>query len=495
MNTPINWKISQAVFLILLGLVFLSHFPFLEADPDRNMSVGRGPFTDEGLNTIQIRNWVNQGDLSLTECDNLLKTPLFGFPLALSFKIFGTTHSVARLHVLVLLFLALLWIGLNKKNAFMMTIFLLISLLQYPIFQSSHFSMAEMLSIAAILFSIHFFTLSSEPGNDRKSNDRCSILSGLFLSLSYFIKIQFIYIIMLIPVILAIRWFTTNFYIRKMMLRQGLLMTGTLLFFLLVYLLAWYLPNKEAYDYMMAHQSGEFKLSNKVWEYIRFNLDYHFLKGWNQWFVYGFLILVVSGFKFMKTNHSTHFNVWFLSSLAWFVIELHKITMVYLPTRYQVSLFVSMGLLMSIVLSEFITSNSGRWKIVLKTVAVSLVIFFSAINMINYSDTYRHRSYAIRDVNQYLARNLDKNDLVLGAWAPSLTWDSRAKAIPVWNDFLNYRDPLIKFKPEAIISEIDEQDSEQAWKSQGIFLREMADSSKTARIGQWDVVIWWLPYL
>ena len=75
MNSWMKWKNSKLLFFIILGLIFLAHLPFIGADPDRNMAVGRGPFTDEGLNTSQVRNWVNQGELNLSECDNLLKTP------------------------------------------------------------------------------------------------------------------------------------------------------------------------------------------------------------------------------------------------------------------------------------------------------------------------------------------------------------------------------------------------------------------------------------
>ena len=490
MNTRISWKTDKIIFLILLGLVFLSHLPFLESDPDRNMSVGRGPFTDEGLNTIQIRNWVNQGYLSLSECDNLLKTPLFGFPLALTYKIFGTSHMVSRLHVLTLVILSLLLIGMQGKNTRWMIIFLLISLLQYQVFQSSHFSMAEMLSVASILLALELTARSSDPQHTQKSRDIKSFLAALFISFSYFIKIQFIYIIVLLPVILLIRWFTTNYFARRLILRQGFIMTATLLFFLLVYLLAWYLPHKEAYDYMMAGQSGELSLSSKTWEYIRFNLAYHFFQGWLQWFIYLFLLLIIPGFYFLKKSKSIRYPVLFISSLVWFLLELHKLTMVYLPTRYQVSTLVSMGLIMSLVLNELLSLKWNVKSSFLKLSAVAAIAIITGINLYNYFDTLQHRTYEIRNANDYLAQNLNKEDVVLGAWAPSLTWKSGSRALPVWNHFLNYKDAVQKYNPSVIIAEYDEQDSEQAWKSQGIDLNMISDPVKTVRIGHWDVVIY-----
>jgi hypothetical protein len=456
------------------------------------MAVGRGPFTDEGLNTIQIRNWINQGDLSLTECDNLLKTPMLGFPLALTYKLFGTGHAVSRLHVLLLVFLAFLWIGLDRKNTRMIAIFLLTTAMIYPVFHSSHFSMGEMLSAASVLLSIYFLARSFNPEFSRGANTRQAILSGVFLSLSYFIKIQFIYLVILLPVVLIIQWFSSNFFVRKRIPVQGLVISATLLFFLLLYLLAWYLPNREAYDYMMAHQSGELTVSNKIWEYMRFNIDYHFIKEGFRWFVYIFLILFVTGFILLRRAKSTSYSTWFFSSLIWTLLELHKLTMVYLPTRYQVSIVVSMGLLISVVTNELLTIKAARWKLPVRTITLAAVIFLTAVNIFYYQDSLRHRTYAIRDANDYLASHLDKDDLVLGAWAPSLTWHSRSKAIPVWNHFLNYEDPVNTFKPNVIIAETDEQDSEQAWSGHGINLSEIADSSRAARIGHWDVMIYWI---
>lgn len=492
MNSWKKWKTDKVFFLILLGILFISHLPFIEADPDRNMSVGRGPFTDEGLNTIQVRNWVNQGQLDLSECDNLLKTPMLGFPLAATYKLFGTGHSVSRLHVLLLVFLGFLWIGADRKNSLLMIIFLLVTEMLYQVFQSSHFSMGEMLSATSVMLSIFFLSRSFDPGYKQGFRTRQAVLSGVFLSLSYFIKIQFIYLILLLPIVLAIQWSTGNYFVKKMIPRLGFAITGTLLFFLLIYLFGWYLPNKEAYDYMMAHQSGELSLTKNFWGYIRFNLEYHFLKGWLQWFFYFFVILTTSGFFILKKTSSKRYPVLFFASLGWFFLELHKLTMAYLPTRYQVSLLVSMGLLVSIVLHELLTVLITRGKLPVRISATLIIIILSIINLYNYADTLQHRTYAIRDTNAYLARHLEKGDVVLGAWAPSLTWQSGSRALPVWNSFLNYQDPLGTFNPKVIIAETNEQDSEQAWSGNGINLKEIADSSRTVKIGQWELVIYWL---
>jgi hypothetical protein len=191
-------------------------------------------------------------------------------------------------------------------------------------------------------------------------------------------------------------------------------------------------------------------------------------------------------------SKNNHFRLWFWSSLAWFALELHKLTMVYLPARYQVSLLVSMGLLMSVTAAGLMELKPFRIRAVTVTICLAAILTLFSINMHSYYETLNRRTYVLRDTNIYLSQRIGKNDVVLGAWAPSLTWESGSKAIPVWNHFLNYRDPLIRFDPDVIIAETDEQDSEQAWKSQGINLQQISDSIKVVRIGQWDVGIYWL---
>ena len=86
------------LYSILLIALILSHLPFLEADADLNISSGsRGAWTDEGLNTCQIRNFINHGHFNLLDSDNFLKTPLFSIFLFPFFKLFGISMYVARL--------------------------------------------------------------------------------------------------------------------------------------------------------------------------------------------------------------------------------------------------------------------------------------------------------------------------------------------------------------------------------------------------------------
>lgn len=502
-NFTMKWKTDVASIwrnnstLILLLLLLVAHLPFLTADPDVNISFSRGPFTDEGLNTIQARNWINHGYLDISECDNFLKTPLFGLTLSMTYSIFGTSLMASRLHVLLLVMLALVIISRDQKHKGLLAIFIVISLLQYQVFQFSHFSLAEMLSGISVLLSIHFLARSADLQFDYNTRRNNSILAGIFLSLAYYFKIQFIYLIFLLPLAQVAAMAGANSIHRRLLMRQGFYSSATLFIFIIIYFLAWYLPHREIIDYMMSGQSGEFNLSPKIWEYLRFNLFEFFWNGWMITFVVAFLICLPAGFYLYFYRPTSRYPMLFVSSFLWFLLETHKLLMVYLPTRYRISLYLSMGLLISVVLSEAlkIASRTGGNKVfpLISRVSVYIIIAILLLtNLLNYLKTYQGREYKIRDTNKYLAQTVKRDDVVIGAWAPSLTWDCKARALPVWNNFLNFQDPVNRYRPRVILSETDEKDSEGVYKSQDINLVEISDSTKTIKIGQWDVCVYWL---
>jgi hypothetical protein len=489
-----RWRSKQAAQLLIV-ILLLSHLPFITADPDSNISFSRGPFTDEGLNTVQVRNLINHGYLDLGECDNLLKTPLFGLTVGAGMFIFGTEFPVSRLTVLILIMLTLYF--LSTKNNFQKFILILVPVLflKYQVHQFSHFSLAEMLSVASIFTGIYFLHQTYKPFRQEKEYIQSALLAGTFLSLAWYFKIQFIYILALGPLVAMERSLIARNMNRRILWLNGLIITASTLLLLFIYLLAWYLPHKDTYDYMMSHQSGTFDIGPKTWEYIRFNFTHFLFSGKNTFYSITFLACLLTGSILLFKRTSSHFPVLFKSSLIWLILEMHKLTMVYLPTRYQVSLFAAMGLLITVVLMELYHSawlaDANRWKSLARA---GVIIWISAILVFNLADYYNSfikRTYKIKQANEYLAATLQEDDLVLGAWAPAMTWESKSVAKPVWGGFLNDVDPIDTFQPRAVISEPDEQDSEQAYRKQGINLTAVSDSLITFQIGSWEVSVFW----
>ena len=479
---------------LLLILVFVSHLPFLEADPDINISFSRGPFTDEGLNTIQIRNYVNHGYLDLSECDNLLKTPLFNLYLLPVFSLFGTSLLTGRLAILGLFIGILMLLSRNRYFGTVLVFLTLISFMQFEVFQFSHFCLAEMMAGMFIISGIYFFYRYAVSGQINKSRIRFIILSGIMFSLAYYVKVQFIYIWPLLIIALLIFSLLTKKCIPKKDLRISVMMLAGIL---ILYLVAWYLPNKTAYDHMMKYQSGTLTLGHKTWEYVNFNLDYFIFSGKTAILAWAFVMALVTGIIFLFRSAGNGFTPLFTGSLTWVILELHKLTMVYFPTRYQVSLYLAMGLVIAVVMTEALrlSESFGKksWKRYgLRSGVLIITLLLIIINAVAWFDSLKAREYNIRNTNQYLAEHIGEQETIIGSWTPALNWDCKARAFPVWDEFLNYKDPVNTYHPRIVVSEPDEEDSNQAYLHQGIDLLALSDSTRTVRLGQWDLVIYWI---
>src|SRR5438552_358421 len=135
-------KQFRFVATISIALLFLLHLPFLNADPDYFLSDSRDAFTDEGLNTSQLRNYINHNYLDLSECDNLVKTPLFNLLLYLPLKLFGTHLFIARLTILLLLIASLIFISCQEYFSRLTILLIATTLIQYYVFQYSHYSLS-----------------------------------------------------------------------------------------------------------------------------------------------------------------------------------------------------------------------------------------------------------------------------------------------------------------------------------------------------------------
>lgn len=485
-------KNSHWISIGLLLMLLIMHIPFIEADPDRDISFSRGPFTDEGLNSIQIRNLLDHGYLDLAECDNFLKTPLFNLTLAVPYALFGTNLETGRLAVLLLTLVIIFFMSKAKEMRIIIPFFIIITLLQYQVFQFTHFALAEILSSSLILLSIALY-LQARIEPDEKISRRKLAAAVIILSLSYYFKIQFIYIIFL-PLVTILfekafgRWKPLGHGI----LRTVLLWTAIPAF---VYLVGWYLPSFTTYNHMMVHQSGTFGISGETIDLIEFNLREFFLKGPSLYLTILFLLMLFLSILLYRNGATRKFKVLLPAALAWNLLELHKILMVYLPTRYQLSLLVSIGFTISLILAEAFEGKSmlpDMVKKIFRYSAVFIVMSVLILQVVSYQKTLSNRTFEIREVNRYLASCSGEEDTVIGAWAPSFTWKSNSRSFPVWNGFLNFQDPLNSFHPRAIVSEPDEEDSNQAYLHQSIDLNLISDSVKTFKIGLWDVNIYWV---
>lgn len=477
--------------LLLLSLIYFSlQIPFIKADPDIQISWSRGANTDEGLHASQIRNFINHGKLGLQESDNFIKTPLFGAYLFAPIALFGSSLSVARWAIIVPFFILIFWVSWkNSYHVKLLLFFIPMAFLEYHIFTFAHFSLAEMPSTIFIFSGILLF---AQPLDKDKIWQRVVSLALLF-SMAYLFKIQFLYIVPILPLLLIVYFFRKrdrkNLHVKTLFFSSILM---ALIF--LVYVLAWYLPNQEFYNYVMIDQTTNrfayyFDLPDHL-QWINKNIFLEKkLRPVTLLFYFLFPFGVFLGFR----KASIFYKKIFLGLSLWLLLEFHKLTMMYLPTRYLVSLIFCMAAINSLVVFEsfrILFSEKKYQKFVfVPSLIFAIVLFF---NLKNYNDAYERRTFDIRKINQYLAQYEFDDRPIIGAWAPSLTWKTKAKTYPVWGDYFNDKNVLTEQKPAIIISELDESDSSQAYQSKNIQIDQHADSIRYFQIHNFKLKVLWM---
>ncbi|MEP7129124.1 MAG: hypothetical protein ABI729_09665 [Chitinophagales bacterium] len=485
-----NDKLIIRFGFLLLSVVLLLHLPFLTADPDMHLSTSRDAFTDEGLNTSQLRNYINHGQLDFMECDNLVKTPLFNLALLIPLQIFGTHLAVARITILFIVFGLIFFLLSNVHLRPVVIVMSLTTLLQYYVFQYAHFSLSEMLSTVFILSGIFYLFLFIA------NNCRQQIhlfLSSFFIALAYYSKIQFVYIIPLIPLVLVffllIKEKSVNFNKGS---RTLIIAIGWMLFFLVFYIVCWYVPNRAIFNYVLNEESaGKYATLSSLPKTVAFNIV-KVLFSTSNWISNTlFFACFITGCYLWNKNTDARYKILFAISTCWVFLEFHKLTMIYLPARYLVSYYFAAGFLSAVVISQLIFHQYKNAK--LRYSGIALLSLFLLANAFDYFSLLVNRQFNIRNANNYFSESLSNNDdaVVLGPWAPSLTWDSRAISKPVWYHFMNDQD-ILQQNPALIISEPDEAESNQAYSQQGIELAAHADSIRSFKIGRWEVMAYWI---
>jgi len=483
-------KYNLALAVITALFLIAMHFPFLQADPDYYISGSRGANTDEGLYSLQIRNFINHGDFSFKKSDGLLKTPLFSAVLYLPFKLFGTNLIVGRLTVLLIsLAICLAILGYDKYYGALGFISLILVFTEYHLFHFFHYSMSELLAVSLIFLGIFLMVKSDKTAVRLKD----SLMPSLCITLAYYMKFQYVYAILILPLALIINCIIHRGH-RKVLFWQFLQSSAFLSAGLLLYFVIWYIPNKEFYDYVVKDQAAhKFVKLSELYNYLKYLKDNLFLIGYLKPYTLAMVILTFTGLVLLFKKSSVRFSYLFVALASWFFVELHKLSLIYLPTRYLISFFFAMGMLMSVVLLELFRLKGRSWYLITAKVMLALVLVsFGIRNASVYYETYKRRTFTIKELDNYFARYEYAGKPIMGTWAPSLTWKSRVMTLPVWKDFLNDKDIIKKYQPAVIIAEHDEEDSNQAYSLQGIDLNSLADSVRTVKVNAWTLKIYWI---
>ena len=490
-------NITPHLWWIMLLVIVLLQIPFLQADPDLYLSHSRDAHSDEGLNTIQLRNYMNYGYLDPWECDNLMKNPLFNLLLFLPFKIFGTKLLVGRLSVLAFSGAVLLFTGSHKAWRKWLMFMIPVVFLQFHIFQYMHFSLAEMMSVSCILFGMFgLVCMWDEPRLAKKIVYLILGLTGIMFS--WYMKITFLYTVLIAALFILIYLVADIVQQKKMTKSQGIISLVALLYTALLsglYYRFWYIRYKAPYEYIMHNQTGgRFDFGKYFWNIIGENLDRYFSTQYVQPAWIAFAVALPLGIVVWVMVRDKLYKRIFLFCLLWALLEVHKIAIHHVPSRYLLSSYAAMLVLTGTVwygLCKLTMERTGSFFRTLYRLYFIGMIVLVCTHIWNYSIAFSRRTYQVHILNKYMSA-YPGNLVVIGPWAPTVTWNTTMRSLPVWKDFLNDKNIQHTYHPDVVVTEPGESDSDGAFCADGFDIVNEADSVKVTWIGKWPVHIYWM---
>jgi hypothetical protein len=479
-------------FLLFLLLVFALHLPFLDADPHVKIAFNSvDAFTDEGLYTSQLRNFINHGHLDIKESAALVKGPLFNALLLVPLWLFGTHLAVARLTLLIAGLLILLYVF--RKASVMRSvlfIFCLIALMQFQVFQYMHFSIAEAVSslciVAGLLLLCQQFFSESQ-----KSKSLPAAL--VFFAAAWYLKNAYLYAIVLTVVfVMIVPLFKGINSLSKQTTRLFFIFLGGSL---LVYAVCWYLPFRDFYNYVMDKEGADrFIRKNEFWKVVKENYRYFFYSEEVKYVTYLFYFSVLITPIVWVIKETSYFRYAIICMVAWMLIEATKLTTYWVPGRYLLSGVMAMLLYISIVAAElFQTARKNRmWFTVARVIAVSIIFIVVGNNIYQYYKKLDERKYLIRNINNLLLGSVKAEETILGPWAPAFSWECKARSIPIWENYLNDVNPIERFNPSLIITD---EFLEKMFEERHIDLKKLSWQRREIAInllGRKPLTIYWL---
>jgi len=369
--------------------------------------------------------------------------------------------------------------------------------LEPHIFHFTHYSLPETLSVNCIILSIFFLWRSIY-----KENYKTTFISALFLAIACFLKVLFIYSFFIFPLFyllwvsyLKISKQEANPQLRKIIFRH--------IFFSSILLVSgfiiWYFPNKSLISKTLNFgiesrfiKTSELNLFGISIDYLlnikNFLTDSPYLKITT----YVALISIPFGVKILfKKKTSMFFKINFLIAMSWFIIELHKFGMNYLPTRYLIGFYFSSCLLLSLTIYENLQCLKIDFrKIKSSNLIIIIVILFTSLNHIFLIyGSYQNKTYDIIETNNYFKKHSFSTRPIMGSWASSLARNSKAITNPIFEDRTNHKKIINNYNPRVIIFE---EENKNVFIKDGIIFDEISDSVIVKKIGNYNVNIAWL---
>lgn len=498
---PLFLKGRSATFLFAITMLATLHFPFLNADPPLNFSFSRDACTDEGLYALQIRNLIQTGSFKLDEAPTFLVSPLFG---AFLFPVLSLSNSLFTARICVLLFFLIVVYISFSSNPWALGVgwfFLTVGLLQFHLFHYSHFALSEFFSIGWIVISNYFLVqwVSGLQLNKRKTGH--FLIAVVFNFLAFLGKFQYVYLLFL-PFMVScflLVFLRPGPEIFRRCLKDSLLAFGVLIVLGFCYWIIWFSPNQPLFLYILRYVNNTYTFAwQNLWELISFHYEKEIFPPMGaKFFFWLFMSSIPVSIWVLRKRKSLFFFAFSVINFSWILLESHKLTYEYLPSRYLVSFLTPMALQIAACGFEcyrWIKAKAHKFRMIywLFTGLLFLGICIqTGINFYSMAVNFQERKFETKSANRYLADFKWNGEMVIGSWAPAITWGLNCYPRPVWVDYFNPGNPLKNFQPRAIICEPDEFEGLTGYKSEP--LPSWVDSSRKFTIHHdWPLEIYWI---
>jgi 4-amino-4-deoxy-L-arabinose transferase-like glycosyltransferase len=478
---------------LLLAVWFLMQLPFLSSDPDTLVDVHtRGAWTDEGLYSGTARNFLNTGTIDPYENSLLTRGPLQTMVQIPVFFVFGQSLVVARSITLILIVFSLFLFLMKRETRLAGEVLLVAGFTQFHLFHFSHYAMAEGISTALILISVLYILPATNASLCAAKRYRKAGMAALMLFLAYGMKIQFLYVAALLPLVTLVQWFSNavqrdaDTCVAARVFAISALWSLSLA---LLYVVAWYLPNQEFYHYVMGREvDSRFPATlEHIWGQSRFNFEVLLFVPYLRPLIISGLVALLAGIGWMivKPSHwSRTDRLLWLSGLLWLLLEIHKVAMTYMPHRYMVPAYAAIALMVAATASVALKRGQKA-----SLVVMVLLALLAGWQLRHSHEALLRRTRDLQALNNYLQQYDWKGKTITGAWAPSATWGTKAKVYPVWYGFVNDERAL---DASIILAESDQEDSDRSLLMQGINLTEHTDSVRRFPVWRYQVDCHWI---
>ncbi len=454
----------------------LLQIPFLTADLPTNLSYSRGPYSDEGLNTFAVRNFINSNFTEYSESDNFIKSPVLNAYLFTPFAIFKNDLLAGRIAMILLLGF-LFFLAIKKvKSAW------LLPLLFASLPMLFHFSRLIMGDILSVFFPLIAILILYYWHKTQKQINFWQLTALTFLAalgVGFKIQAAIVFPTFLIGVFL-LPLSGMNTLKKTTAIIAGATPVASVFLFVVA-------KQEKLFDYIFNQVPEYYEMTDKTLTDI-FNQNWDLLvaqpEGVFLVWVWAILaVLVMALMARFKWNTLLKITPFFLL----FAIEFSKMFMAYFPPRYALGLFVA-----SLVLLVLLVETCRKPKNILPDIGLVLILVLALVLNGNKLKTdYTHRTFKTHEICKKVAAN-SKVKVVMGSWAPTFTfYSNRQTAYPVWDSYLNFKgiaNPINFYRPQLIIAEPNQDDSAGAYKKRNISLEDYPKTDSLHK-GKWKLVL------